>query len=418
MNFEKRHVMCVLPANAAPVKMRQYNSPPRHCTTRVLRFAAVALLSLAVRLPAQDAAERVEVKVFGTILLNTFYSSTRTNNFDNPQIVQRPGAADSLSDGGGLGLTVRQSRLGVRAFWPDLRGAEVRAEVDADFYGGQQQSGFGDLFPLFRIRRAVVDVAWDRATLLVGQEVPLIAEYNPLSLATVGLSGLSNSGNLWLWLPQIRGGVRVARTERVKFDVEAAVLGAGANEPAGELLTQPDRAEQSDRPALEARAIVRWGNAEQPGDVSVGVHQAWLATSADSTLSSRAVAAAARIPLGSRVAFTGEAFSGEALTGLGGGGIGQFLGVNNVPVATRGGWGQVVVRLPGSVALAGAWGMDDPDDDDLDAAGRLRNVTTMGALHWTPAPFVTALEVRRLTTTYRTGDRSAVHVNLGVGIAF
>jgi hypothetical protein len=239
-----------------------------------------------------------------------------------------------------------------------------------------------------------------------------------MSLATVGLSGLSNSGNLWLWLPQVRAGLRVARSDKVKVDVEAAVLGAGANEPAGELLTQPDRAEQSERPALEARAIVRWGTAEQPGDVSIGVHQGWLATSADSTLSSRAVAAAARIPLGSRLAFTGEAFSGQALTGLGGGGVGQFLGVNNVPVFTRGGWGQLVVRLPGSVSLAGGWGMDDPDDDDLDAAGRLRNETTMGALHWTPAPFVTALELRRLTTTYRTGERSAVHVNLGLGLAF
>lgn len=394
--------------------MRQYNSPPRQ--TRYPHFA-LALALLAARLPAQDA-DRVEVKVSGTILLNTFYTSTRTNNFDNPQVVLRPGAADSLGDGGGLGFTVRQTRLGVRAFWPDLHGAEVRAEVDADFYGGQQQSAFGDLVPLFRIRRAVVDVAWDRATLLVGQEVPLIAEYNPMSLATLGLSGLSNSGNLWLWVPQIRGGVRLARTPRVRFDLEAAVLGAGANEPAGELLTQPDRAEQSERPALEARAILRWGSAERPGDVSIGVHRGWLATSGDSTLSSHAVAAAARLPLGSRLAFTGEAFSGQALTGLGGGGVGQFLGVNNIPVATRGGWGQLLLQLPKSVTLAGGWGMDDPDDADLDATGRLRNETTMGALHWTPAPFVTALEVRRLTTTYRTGERSAVHVNLGVGIAF
>jgi hypothetical protein len=399
--------------------MRQYDRSPRQ-SRRALRapiLVTLAIALLAARLPAQGA-DRVEVKVSGTILLNTFYTSTRTNNFDNPQVVVRPGTADSLGDGGGLGLTVRQTRLGVRAFWPDLYGAEVRAEVDADFHGGQQQSGFGDLFPLFRIRRAVVDIAWDRATLLVGQEVPLIAEYNPMSLATVGLSGLSNSGNLWLWVPQIRGGVRLASTPRVKFDVDAAVLGAGANEPAGELLTQPDRAEQSERPALQARAIVRWGSAERPGDVSIGVHQGWLATSGDSTLSSSAIAAAARIPLGSRLTLTGEAFSGQALAGLGGGGVGQFLGVNNTPVSTRGGWGQLLLSLPRSVTLAGAWGMDDPDDDDLDAAGRLRNVTTMGALHWTPAPFVTALELRRLTTTYRTGERSAVHVNLGIGISF
>lgn len=51
---------------------------------------------------AQDA-DRVDVRVSGTILLNTFTTSRRTNNFDLPQFVVRPSAADSLSDGGGMG---------------------------------------------------------------------------------------------------------------------------------------------------------------------------------------------------------------------------------------------------------------------------------------------------------------------------
>jgi hypothetical protein len=378
---------------------------------------AVANVVTASRALAQDA-DRVDVRVTGTILLNSFVTSRRTNNFDIPQFVTRPGVADSLGDGGGFGMTVRQARLGVRAFWPDVRGAEVRAELDTDFYGGQQASGFGDLFALLRVRRAVVDAAWNRVTVLIGQEVPLIAEYNPQSLAMVGLSGLATSGNLWLWLPQVRGGVRVARGTSARLDLEAAILGAGSNETQGELFTQPDRAEQGGRPSLQGRAIVRWGTADRPGDVSLGVHRGWLATSGDSLLVSRAIAGAWRLPLGSVMTLTGEAFTGAALTGLGGGGVGQHLGPRNVPVESRGGWSQLLVQVQPHLSVGGMWGMDDPEDSQLDANGRLRNATWGGSVLWTPAPFVSALELRRITTTYRTGAISAVHLNLALGVSF
>ncbi len=377
-----------------------------------------ALLGVASPLPAQASTDRVEVRVTGTVLLNSFFTSQRTNNFDLPQFVLRPAASDSLGDGGGFGMTVRQTRLGVRAFWPDVRGAEVRAEVDTDFYGGQQSSGFGDLFPLFRIRRAVVEAAWSRGSLLIGQEVPLVAEYNPVSTATLGFSGLSASGNLWLWLPQIRGSVRVARGAHLSLDVDGAILGAGANEASGELLTQPDRAESSNRPSVQGRAIMRWGSADRPGDLSIGGHRGWLATSGDSLIASTAMSAAWRLPLGPRISVVGEAFRGQALAGLGGGGVGQHLGVGNVPVRSRGVWSQLLAETGHDVTLGAAFGVDDPDDADLDPTGRLRNATWSGMVQWMPAPFVTALELRRLTTTYRSGALSAVHLNLSLGVQF
>jgi hypothetical protein len=379
-----------------------------------------AFLSATSAVASAQTESQVDVRVTGTILWNAFSTSGRTNNFDLPQFVLRPTFADSGRDGSGFGMTVRQTRLGVRAFWPEVGGAEVRAEIDADFYGGQQQSGFGDLFPLARVRRAVVDIRWDRGTLLIGQEVPLVAEYNPVSLATVGLSGLSSSGNLWLWLPQIRGGWRVARGARVRLDLEGAFAAMGGNEASGELFTQPDRVEQSDRPAVQARAIVRWGTADRPGEVSLGAHRAWLAGPADSLIASHAVVAAWRIPLGTHLSLTGEAFRGQALAGLGGGGVGQLLGPGDVPVRSRGAWAQGVFQLPRAVQLTFGGGFDDPTDADVGVgdSGRLRNGTILAGIHWNPGPVVTALEARRLTTTYRTGEYSATHLNLGIGISF
>ncbi len=366
---------------------------------------------------AAQETPRVSVEFKGLVLMNSFHTSRRTNNVDIPQFVVRPGAADSLGDGGGVGMSVRQTRLGVTAFWPELAGGEMRAEVDADFYGGQQQSNFGDLFALFHLRRAIAELSWERGSVMVGQEVPLISEHNPSSFATVGLSGFASSGNLWLWVPQIRGAVHLIRQGSARLSLEGAVMAPTTNEAAGELLTQPDRAEQSERPAVEGRAIFRWGGGQRTGDISVGAHAGWLATSGDSLVRSQAVAVAARIPLWPGAHIVGEWFDGEALAGLGGGGIGQNL-TGDEPVPSVGGWAQLVWQPVNAFAVSGGFGQDDPDDAFLGPGGRLRNRTIMGNVHITPGPFVVALEYRSITTTYAQGDSRGGHVNLGIGVRF
>lgn len=384
------------------------------------------LLPIVMAVPALVAArgataqeeERVSLRATATVLLNAFWTSRATNNFDLPQFVTPLSASDSLGDGGGMSMTLRQTRVGVQAFWPDLGGAEARAEIDADFYGGQQGSQFGRLFPLLRIRRAFAELAWTRARLLVGQEVPLIAEYNPSSLATIGLSGLSGSGNLWLWLPQVRGSLTVTRGKAARLDLDAALLAPSNNEAVGELLTQPDRAERSERPYVQARAVLRWGSDDHPGDVSVGGHAGWFATAGDTLLSSRAVAVATRVPLGMLARITAEWFGGRALAGLGGGGIGQSFGEGGVPVRTTGGWGQLVVTPRPSLELSVGYGYDDPDDADLGPGARLRNATASAGVRWTPGPLLLGLEYRAIRTRY--GDRTlgARHVNLAFGLGF
>jgi len=122
-------------------------------------------------------------------------------------------------------------------------------------------------------------------------------------------------------------------------------------------------------------------------------------------------------PLAGGFELRGEAFTGEALAGLGGGGIGQNMVRNGVPVATKGGWAQLNYRAGGWELGAGG-GIDDPDDDDLVAASRLRNTTFEGHVILRRLPVVVGLEGRGIQTRYSTETRSAAHVNLGVGLEF
>lgn len=377
----------------------------------------VAVLLAPAPLLAQDRPG-VDVSIGGTILLNGFYTSAKTNNVDLPQFAVPETAADSFPTDG-LGGTLRQTRLQVRAFLPELGGAEWRGEVDADFFGGQQPSNGGRTFPLLRIRRAFVEGRWARFGVLIGQEAPPIVELNPVSLAASGLSALSSSGNLWLWIPQVRLTGDVVAGPRVRVALEGAVLAPTGYTPQPPFATEFDRAEQSSRPYLQGRLRVRFGAGETAGEVSAGGHYGWLSTAGDSLLASKAVAALLLVPLGRHVELRGEAFTGEGLAGLGGGSIGQVFGLGGRLIRTRGGWAQLNLKPTTGWLIGASAGLDDPKDSDLDTTvQRLKNVTIAGQVHWRPSPLVFGLEVRRVETTYGTGKLRATHVNLAAGLEF
>jgi hypothetical protein len=307
----------------------------------------------------------------------------------------------------------------VSAVAPDFAGGALLSELEVDFFGGQQPSTGGRTFPLLRIRRAMAELTWARFALLLGQESPPIVEISPSSIASIGFPDFAGAGNLWLWIPQIRLSGDLAPTGGVRLGAELAALAPTSGEPQGTFLTQPDAAERSERPYVQARIRARWGEVDNAGEVSLGGHYGWLVDSTDQRFPSKALALSVWTPLFAGLELRGEAFIGQALAGLGGGGIGQNMVRNGVPVEGKGGWLQLNYRA-GSWELGAGGGIDDPDDDDLVAASRLRNAAFEGHLIWRHLPAVVGLEVRTLRTRYASplGDRSAEHVNLGVGFEF
>jgi len=385
--------------------------------TLLVSLAAVAVPLAAQTPPSPPAPAPVakrSVEVTGLVLVNGFFTNARVNNSDVPQFV------DSLAPASAVGGTIRQTRLGLLVTDPDVLHGSFSGEVDVDFFGGQQPSSGGRTFPLLRLRRAVGIVAWAHAQLLFGQESPLVAERSPRSLASVGFPDFAAAGNLWLWLPQFRATLEQGYTLRLAEQV--AVLAPTSGTAQGLFNTQPDSAERSRRPYLQARVRLAWGPTDDPSEIAIGGHLGWLA-SADTLFQSRAVTADARFKVGP-VELLAEAFSGKALAGLGGGGIGQSIGPTGVEVRTKGGWGQLNVRPRRELMVGGGCGIDDPDDGDLSDAlgnprGRLKNFVCEGHVDLRPrGPLVFGVEFRRLETTYPTGKFTANHFNLAAGYRF
>jgi hypothetical protein len=376
--------------------------------------AAVACLC-APALVAQGSSRTIEFT--GLVLLNGFSNNNSVNNSDVPQFV----IPDTATRRGGVGATVRQTRLGVLLTQGGVLGGTFTGEVDADFYGGQLGNG-GRTMPVLRLRRIVARVNWRRAEVMVAQEAPLVTEINPRSLASLGTPGFVTAGNLWFWMPQIRGTYEFG--EGIRFALQGAVVAPMTGDPQGVFTTQPDAAERSDRPFLQGRVRLGWGDPGARNEVGVGVHQGWFVETDTSLHESRALAVSGKARFGI-AEIRGEWYTGQGLAALGGGGIGRNLSpVTGEPLEDRAGWVQLNLRPRPVWEFGGGVGIDEPEAtqlDDTDPAQRLRNLAWAVYTTWQPAgPILLGFEYRRIETEYggATGTLTNDHFNLQAGFRF
>jgi hypothetical protein len=372
---------------------------------------------------AEQASARVaprsgnRVELGGLVLMNGFYNNAKVNSEDAPTFVlppDPPGGFSALA----LGGTARQTEITLSTSAPRVLGGSFNGTLDADFYGGQL--GLGRLFPLLHLRRSRGEIRWPHAWVMFGEDAPPISDVNPSTFAARSIPGFTSSGNLWFWIPQVRLGVDAG--SKVRVGVEATALAPISMETPTSFQPDPSRAERSKRPSVEARVVTRWEDPASSGEIGVGAHYGWFATTViDSFAISKAVGATARFTVSRFAEVRGEAFLGQALSSLGGGGIGQDFGNLGVPVRTMGGWGQLNLMPTAEVEIGGGYGFDDPDNNDVDPlTARLKNVSYEGHLHLKPGPVVFAIEFRRIETTYGPfrGKLFVNHFNVATGFRF
>jgi hypothetical protein len=395
---------------------------------------AIALLRQQLAAQAASATQsqsRARFDIGGRVLVNGFLNSRGVNNVDVPQFVRPDAAAGPRA--GGIGGALRQTTLSGTAFVPRVLGADFTGDVNIDFYGGQQASPGGRHFPLVRMRTARAALRWRDYEIMAGQDGPLVAPVEPVSLAAVGVAEFGTAGNLWIWLPQVRVSADRALTRgsgprgdgALRVGVQAALLAPNNGDAVGLFDTGVDAAERSKRPFVQGRLRARWGEEDRAGELAVGYHRGWIVDPTGPPvgyLKSEATVASALLPLGGagpvRFDLRGEAFRGQALRGLGGGGIAQTFAVagantpaqgttpavrrGSIPLETRGGWAQANVRYLELVTVGAGCGVDAPRGTlNPAAAPRQRNNVCEGHAILRPeGPLLLGLTYRRTRTRY------------------
>jgi hypothetical protein len=407
--------------------------------------AAIAILRQQIADESESAVHtrsRFHVELSAQMLTNAFVTSGRVNNTDVPQTALPPAAPSATPPtNSAFGVTLRQSRLGAATSIDNVAGATFAGDLDIDFFGGVQ-TGSGDrrLFPEPRLRTARARLIWARTELMAGSDTPLISDVNPLSLASVGTPDFSGAGNLWNWLGQLRVTQTVGSLGKgagqVRWAIQGAVMTPYAAQAAPGEPDLVDAGERSTRPAVEARLRTQWGDdamgaatvsgaviGSRGGEIGIGMHRGWVATSTGQLKESHAVSIDGHFIVVPRVELRGEGYIGRLLRGLGGGAIAQNFGTapagappNSLgpPIRDAAGWAQLNIQPLQPVIAGVGCGIDATRAED--AATRLQNTACAAHVDWRPVqPLVFGLEYRQLWTRYSTGIYSARHLNLILG---
>ena len=281
-----------------------------------------------------EASHKMPVTLTGMLLFNAFKNGEYGGGF------QYPLGAASTSGTANTGATLRQTILGLKFNGPDLPGGgKVSGFFNMDFWGGTSSASNN----LFRIRTAMVDLTWGNTTISVGQEKPIVSPREPVTLAQVGLSPLTDAGNLWLWQPQARIEQRIHFGEDSGLVAQAGLYQTSESYPINGAPAYASTLERS-RPAYQGRVELFKGSENRRFEIAPGLS---LSDShvAGTTASSRLFTLDWLARPVSRLEITGAFFHGDNAAGLGG--LRQAFTVlpdgTVLPVHVNGAWGQVAV---------------------------------------------------------------------------
>lgn len=377
---------------------------------------------------------RLQTDLWARVLMNGFMSRGQLNSADVPTYATNNPVPNAEVARRAVGFSLRQTRIGFSLFVDSVAGGSFDGDFDADFFAGGEAGPTEEYqFPEPRLRTAKFIMRWPRTELLVGGETPLISDMNPVTVASVGVPGFSEAGNLWNWLPQVRLTRELTITTLGSTSLHWALQGAVLHPFSGEALGGDeegvDAGVRSGRPYFESRLRARWGADATPtgagpgdagGEIGFGAHRGWIRSLDGELATSDALSVDARIGLPYSLELRGEGYRGQALAGLGGGGIDQNFGIATsttslgVPLRDIGGWAQLNWKAHPAVITGVGCGMDVPKASDLPE--RRRNLACAEHVMWRPAqPLVFGVELRQLRTNYATQVVRGTHLNFSFG---
>jgi hypothetical protein len=232
----------------------------------------VPLIQAQIQEQAQTKVEtstKFPMKVFGTIVSNTFWNSGEPNWLDIPNIAG-PNTPGTRS--GSFSSSLRQTRIGANLEGPDIAGMKLNGTVALDFFGGIPNFQTGQVMGLTRLLYGYVRLDGEKTAFEIGQDHMVLAPKNPTSLMGSAFPTLYRSGNLYLRAPQVRAERTIASGDfgeiRAVGGIMAPIAGDFGGPGSSYQFVPPNLAgERSRTPAVQSRLSWRAepaGPYEQP----------------------------------------------------------------------------------------------------------------------------------------------------------
>jgi hypothetical protein len=385
-----------------------------------------------------ESASKYRVRLSGLVLMNLFKNSGFVDNQDFPTYAA---STSNYGERETFGATLRQSELGLEVFGPNIAGAKSSGQIQFDFSGGFPIGAINGVNTgVMRMRTASARLDWENTSLIAGQDNLFISPNAPTSFASLAIPSFGYSGNLWAWTPQLRVEHRFNLSPDQTVSVQAGILDNVTGEPSVPGNRLPLAGESTAQPAYAART--GWNRTIHGRPLAFGASgyvsrqhwgPAWDVTG-------WAAATDWRVPLFSKVEFSGELFRGLAIGGIGGG-IGQSVifssnsssnplnqGPVFRPLNSAGGWSQLKILATPKLEFNGAFGMDSPFATDVNALyspvsfyPRLLTANRSEMMNFIFRPrsdLLVSGEYRHLRTSQIGAINTADQVNVVMGVLF
>jgi hypothetical protein len=354
-----------------------------------------------------EASQKFPIRLTGMALFNAFMNSKQNGGVEYPFVAAAPGA--------GLdGATLRQTIVGLDFRGPGtVWGGNVHGSVYMDFSAGATNSAM-------RLRTGSIEIDWKSRNVMVGIEKPIFNPREPSSLAQLAVSPLTGSGNLWLWLPQVRVEQDFSMTRSTGLRAQMGVVQTHEVGPytGGTFTGTVEPA----RPALEGRFEFYHNlDDERRLEIAPGFHTSQTHVNGTSVASSLFSLDWFFNPW-RRFELTGAFYTGQNVTPLGAGyqqGYGVYYG-GVEPVHSLGGWAQVTLHLAPRLDFHLFSGQQDDRNRDLNAGRIGKNLLFGGNLYYHLASnVILGLETTQLRTLYLgQGIRINNHYDVALGYLF
>ncbi|MFN0107948.1 MAG: hypothetical protein ACKVZH_03770 [Blastocatellia bacterium] len=382
-----------------------------------------------------ESGSRMRLRLYGEILVNTYFNSNDSANTDVPTIAL-PNLATNGRKRNNLGASLRQTKIGLAMSGPRIGNAKLSGDIEFDMWGGPITRYDGDVLGALRIRTASVRLDWDRTTLEVGQLEPMISPLNPTSLAATWILPMASTGNLWQWRPQITLEHRARISDSSSLIFQGGLL-PNFNDVIGVPFGTAGGTTHEGDPGYEGRVAFRRAlEDDRHFEIGFGGYGERKTFPFNRRVNSYALTGDWQIPIGSRLMLSGEAYYGQSIN-LGeraGSTIDRLYNVTGGTILSptsiirgihsSGGWAQLAIQATKKLEFNLAFGKDDPNNNDLPRNSlnpflRYKNQAASGNFIYFLTPnFEISLEYRRHWTDYAPGRRANNHLNLAFGYLF
>ncbi len=357
--------------------------------------------------PAVSSSQAIEL--YGYLKFDASYDTDQTSvgNFAQWAV------SDSVTDDDDrFNATANQTRLGMKLHGPDLGDAKTSGQVEVDFYGGGAENKSH-----LMMRHAFMKLDWPDYdfNIIAGQTSDVIA---PLVPNTINYSVAWWAGDIGYRRPQFRLTKGFAVNEEVRLQMEGALTRTIGDSIFG--MNAGSAGEDSGFPTLQGRLALSFPLLSDK-DTTIGLSGHWGQEEVDTDLFDNgndidtwSGVLDLNMPLCEKAALKGEAWIGENMDAYLGGIAQGIHGVDRdgnpangaeyplEGIRSNGGWAALALGPFDDLTYTIGATIDDPDNDDLNAAQRSQNSSIFGNVFWQLNKSVlTGLEISYWDTEYK-----------------